>query len=130
MSLHLSPEEHDSVTEIERNCGRHISIVNDIYSFEKELLASQTAHKEGGYLCNSVQILASEASLSIPVSKKVLWVMCREWELVHNELATKRFADPEGCSEGVKAYVKGLEYHMSGNELWSNTTQRYKNVKA
>src|SRR4051812_41878974 len=99
MSLHLSPDEHNSLTDIETNCGRHISIVNDIYSFEKELLTSKIAHKEGGYLCNSVHILASQARLSITTSKQVLWLMCREWELVHNELAAKRFVDPEGCSE-------------------------------
>jgi aristolochene synthase len=130
MNIHLSKEDLDSVTNIERNCGRHISIVNDIYSFEKELITSRNAHKEGGFLCNSVKILASEASLSIPVSKQILWLMCREWEVTHKELAEARLTDIKGCTNELKGYLQGLEYHMSGNELWSKSTQRYSDVTA
>ncbi|KAL8829596.1 MAG: hypothetical protein Q9191_001923 [Dirinaria sp. TL-2023a] len=53
MNLHISVEELESVAGIEENCGRHISLVNDIYSYEKELLASQSTTHEGAILCNA-----------------------------------------------------------------------------
>lgn len=128
MSLHLSAEELGSVASIEKNVGQQISIVNDIYSFEKELLAAQTGHEEGGKLCNAVQILASEAHLGIASSKRVLWSICREWERIHEELVLEQKS--QDCGDKISSYMDGLEFHMSGNELWSKTTKRYHDVKA
>lgn len=79
-------------------------------------------------LCSSVQVLADEANLTIEGSKRVLFSMAREWELTHLGLEdairrdTSLLADRK---DAVLAYVKGLEYQMSGNELWSATTLRY-----
>lgn len=125
MGLHLTNEELASCVPLERNCAKHISIVNDIYSWEKELNASKTGHSEGAALCTAVQVLSEESKISIDASKRVLWAMIREWEFQHEELAAERMASPEGCSQAVKDYIKGLEYQMSGNELWSKTTLRY-----
>lgn len=129
MALHLTAADFASVTAVEENCGRHISVINDIYSFEKELLASQTAHEEGGILCSAVQIFAQETDLSIAAAKQVLYCLSREWEYVHRDLVAKRHAAPGGCNDAVKAYMDGIEYHMSGNELWSRTTKRYHEVE-
>lgn len=125
MGLHLSAEDFSSVEEVEKNCGRHISIVNDIYSYEKELQTSKTGHKEGAYLCSAVPIFSEETDLSIAAAKRGLWTLVREWEYVHDRLVRERIADPDGCNDAVIAYMNGLEYHMSGNELWSKTTKRY-----
>jgi aristolochene synthase len=112
MDIRLSPEELSSMQPLEENCAKQISVVNDIYSWEKELLASQSRHKEGSALCSAVKVLSDETYLGIPATK-------REWELTHEELAAKIRRAPEGCSSTVQAYMKGLEYQMSGNELWS-----------
>lgn len=128
MAIHISEEELKSVTASERNCSKHISVINDIYSWEKELIASETLHQEGAVVCSAVQVVADEANLSTDASKRALWAFVREWELVHDELRAKREASPEGCSDAVKAYMKGLEYQMSGNKLWSQTTLRYNGV--
>lgn len=128
MGLHLSADDFASVTDVEKNCGRHISIINDIYSFEKELLASQVAHQEGGILCSAVQIFAQETEVNTDAAKRVLYTLAREWEWVHQKLVAQRLAAPGGCTEAVKAYMDGLEYHMSGNEFWSRTTKRYHEV--
>ena len=111
------------MTALERNCSKHISIVNDIFSWEKELRASQTGHQEGSVLCTAVKILADSTSLGIEGSRRVLWSMVREWEDLHNEMVARKLA--EGCSQAAIAYMKGLEYQMSGNEYWSRTTPRY-----
>ncbi|KAI1843093.1 hypothetical protein JX265_005126 [Neoarthrinium moseri] len=126
MNLHLTADELASVNDVEMNCSKHISVVNDIYSWEKEVLAAQTGHREGAVLCSSVLVLSQETSIDVEASKRVLWSMCREWELVHEKLVAKRIAPTSlPCKEDLKFFLKGLEYQMSGNEAWSEKTPRY-----
>ncbi|KAI9653416.1 MAG: hypothetical protein M1821_007081 [Bathelium mastoideum] len=125
MSLHLTADEVEAAKEVELNLGRHISIVNDIYSFEKELKASKTGHMEGGALCSAVSVLSTEVCISYDASKHVLWTLCREYEDVHERLVARIAGDEVICSDTLRLYLKGLEYQMSGNELWSRTTKRY-----
>ena len=127
MGLNLTAAELSSMNAIEENCSKHISVVNDVYSWEKEL-ASQTGHTEGAALCSAVQVLAGEANLNVAATKRVLWNMIREWELVHDELCNTRMASKEGCTVAAVRYMEGLKYQMSGNERWSQTTPRYNNV--
>jgi len=123
MGLNMTPKELSGMTALERNCSKQISVVNDIFSWEKELRASQTGHQEGSVLCTAVKILADGTGLGIEGSKRVLWSMTREWEDLHDEMVAKDIAD--GSSQAAKDYMKGLEYQMSDNELWSRTTPRY-----
>lgn len=120
MGLHLTPEQLDSVVEVEQNCAKHLSVINDIYSWDKELRASKTCHFEGAAICSAVQVLHQETNLSYEAVKKVLWVMCRGWEESQVALVSKLPKD-----SNIQIYVKGLEYQMSGNEQWSATTLRY-----
>ena len=127
MALDMTGPELQLVREIEMNCSKHISVINDIYSWEKEVLAAQKLHKEGSVLCSSVQIMANELDVNIEAAKRILRALCREWELRHYELLakTKRKQQMTGA---IHDYVQGLEYQMSGNELWSQTTKRYSEV--
>ena len=127
MALDMTPKELAGTIALERNCSKHISVVNDILSWEKELRASQTGHREGSVLCTSVKILAERTSLGIEGSKRVLWAMTREWEYLHDEMVGKEVT--EGCSQASKDYMMGLEHQMSGNELWSRTTPRYNKLE-
>ncbi|KAI7774774.1 aristolochene synthase [Diaporthe eres] len=123
MGLHVSAAELSAAAPADMTCSKHLSVVNDIWSYEKELKASKTAHEEGGVLCTSVAILARDASLSIPAAKRVLYSMCREWELQYkeNERAVLEVRD----TPALRTYLLGLELQMTGNELWSRTTERY-----
>ena len=124
MGLHVSPIELSAATPAAMICSKHLSIINDIWSYEKELEASKTAHEEGGALCTAVAILARDCELPIPATKRVLYLMCREWELEYREQVN---AILEKCdTQAMRAYLLGLEYQMSGNEMWSMTTARYK----
>ncbi|KAK6072773.1 aristolochene synthase [Seiridium cupressi] len=124
MCTNLSGKESELVREVEMNCAKHLAVVNDIWSFKKELVAANFGHEEGGALCSSVSIIAEEASLSIPAAKRVLYKMCREWEIRQDELALSLRARCD--STALDNYLKGLEYQMSGNEAWSRTTSRYR----
>lgn len=128
MKLHVKPEELAFVRDVEMNCSKHISVVNDIYSWEKELKASQFGHEEGSALCSSVSVLSSETMLDFEASKRVLWAMCREWELVHEKLVKEKQSASLSCRKDLAAFLKGLEYQMSGNEAWSASTPRYHSV--
>ncbi|KNG46670.1 aristolochene synthase [Stemphylium lycopersici] len=96
--------------------------------WEKELKASKVVHEEGAVLCSAVSVLSVETTLSIPSTKRVLWVMCREWELRHKQLVVNRLASGQPCGHDLKIFIKGLEFQMSGNEVWSSTTPRYHRV--
>ncbi|KAK3388016.1 Aristolochene synthase from penicillium Roqueforti [Podospora didyma] len=124
MALHPTAEEMQALRPLEENCSKHLSVVNDIYSFEKEVLAAQTGHAEGSFLCSAVKVVATETALGVTATKRVLWSMVREWELVHEALADE-LAQAGFVSETVKEYVRGLQHQMSGNEQWSKTTPRY-----
>lgn len=126
--LHLSTAELDSVRDIERNCGKHISLVNDIFSYEKEKLISEKETTEGAIMCNAVQILSDEVHISIEAAKNVLWLMVREAEFAHAELQARHYSLLPGLvpKDDLRRYIEGLVYQMSGNELWSRTTMRYR----
>ena len=121
MELRPTPWELAKLKPLEQNCSKHISIVNDIYSYGKEVLAAQTGHKEGSFLCSAVKVLSSETALGIAATKRVLWSMVREWELVHDKMCDDLIGAGTS-SQSVREYMRGLQYQMSGNEQWSRTT--------
>lgn len=127
MGLKITPAELEVVRPVDMNCSRHLSVINDIYSYEKELFSSQTAHAEGGALCTSVQIIMQDGDFTIEAAKRILFFMCREWESTHRRLVNL-IQDNRAQTPAIRAYVDGLEYQMSGNELWSKTTLRYSEV--
>ncbi|KAK4692280.1 aristolochene synthase, partial [Lecanoromycetidae sp. Uapishka_2] len=122
MKLELTETQLEDVKEVDLNCSKHISVVNDIYSWEKEVKQSEQSTEEGSVLCSSVKVVADECKVRVSAAKRILWSMCREWELVHLKLVNKKLKD---ASPEVVTYCKGLEYQMSGNEMWSKSTKRY-----
>ena len=126
MDIHLSEAELEEMRPLEENCSRHLSIVNDIYSWEKEVESSLHGHKEGSAICSAVKVMANSTGLDIEASKRVLWPMVREWELLHEKFMNEVTARYDNnCPQRLRDYVTGLQYQMSGNELWSRTTLRY-----
>ncbi|KAM4067572.1 aristolochene synthase [Hirsutella rhossiliensis] len=124
MDLHLTAAELEEIKPAEKNCAKHISIVNDIYSWEKELKQSKASQEEGSYLCSAVRVLADSTGLDVEAGKACLWTMVREWELKHEILCSEQHVSTP-YNKAKLLYLKGLEYQMSGNELWSRTTPRY-----
>lgn len=122
MKLELTESQLEDVKEVDLNCSKHISVVNDIYSWEKEVKQSEQSSEEGSVLCSSVKVVADECKVRVSAAKRILWSMCREWEFVHLKLVDKKLKD---ASPEVVTYCKGLEYQMSGNEMWSKSTKRY-----
>lgn len=123
MELHLDPTELRSMSRLERYCARHISAVNDIQSWEKELITSEASDAEGVVLCSAVKVVMDETGVDTDAAKRMLWLVTREWEGVFEGIVRDMLE--AGCGSAVKGYMQGLEYQMSGNEAWSLTTARY-----
>ena len=125
MDLKVTEEAISTIGPISESYSRHAVIVNDIYSFPKELRAWNRHHEEGAQIPNLVMLQAQETGVTFEAAMRVLWILCRECELEHLDLVSKREAAVEGCVEDLKIYMKGLEYIMGGNEMWSSYTHRY-----
>ena len=126
MDLHLTGRELEAMAPLERICARQISVVNDIFSWDKELLASQKSHAEGSSLCTAVKVMADETGLGIGAAKRVLWALTREWEAAFDRLVGD--IEQTQPSEAMILYLAGLKFQMSGNEEWSRTTLRYHDI--
>lgn len=133
MDLHISEANLESLKDIEESYSRLGICVNDIHSFEKEVRAYAKHKSEGAKVLNMVQMQALETGVSYACAKRILWVLCREWELQHIELIEQRemqlnLEGQEGkgeMNEDLRLYLKALEYTISGNEKWSEYTKRY-----
>ncbi|KAI8931174.1 hypothetical protein NX059_011526 [Plenodomus lindquistii] len=117
MDLRLDPADLSALCCIEQNHAKHITIVNDIYSWEKELRQAKNSAQEGSALCSAVKIMADNTGLDIESSKKVLWSMVREWEIRH-EILSEALCDTKNHHDKRALYAEGLKYQMSGNETW------------
>ena len=120
--LHMTPEELDLVKLVEENSMKHITFVNDICSFEKEVLAAEDGF-ELDAICSSVPIMMDLCGVNEHETKRVMWEMVRAWEVTHYELVDEVIG--KHPSPALATYLKGLEYQTSGNERWTLLTPRY-----
>lgn len=122
MGLHLSTEELELMQPLEMNAMRHVTLVNDIASYEKEVLAAGQGFALG-QLCSAVPIVMTAFGLNEKQAMRVMWETTRELELQHFELAEE--IKNELDNDALCLYAKGLEYQMAGNERWNLLTPRY-----
>ena len=127
MDLRLTPSTLASIHDIEISYSRLGIVVNDIHSFDKEVRAYAQNPTDTGKVLNMVAMQAQETGVSFASAKRVLWVLCREWEVLHLEMVKKRESDMARGEEdeALKVYMKGMELVLGGNERWSEYTRRY-----
>ncbi|KAK4187881.1 isoprenoid synthase domain-containing protein [Podospora australis] len=118
----LSSSERESLAQLEKVANFHVSILNDVFSFEREWKAAQKA--EGGALVNSVAVLAGEMNVSVHAARQLCLALVRAWEVEFLAMSEKFLTENEGEERLVRA-VKGIERRMSGAEAFSWRTARY-----
>lgn len=123
--LRFSNETMKSLEAIHHSWSKLAIIVNDIYSFDKELHLWNENHKEGAKLLNMVNSVSIDYGVSHQTAKRILWVLCREWEIDYQEMEAKVLGGKGGVDPILKMYLKCLELLLGGNEYWSETTTRY-----
>lgn len=104
---------------------KHIAFVNDVCSFEKEVLTAQNGFQLGA-VCSSVPIVMELCGVNEQEAKRIMWQMVRGWEVQHFELVNE--IQSKNSSQALATYLKGLEYQTAGNELWSLLTPRYNRI--
>lgn len=122
MGLHMKPDELVLVQPLEMNVMRHVTLVNDIASYEKEVLAAGKGF-ELGQLCSAVPIVMTACGVNELSAMRIMWEMSRELEKQHFVLLKE--ATEQCDSESVRLYAKGLEFQAAGNERWNLLTPRY-----
>ncbi|KAJ5199648.1 hypothetical protein N7491_009554 [Penicillium cf. griseofulvum] len=121
--LYLTTNELKQTAALESIAFRHFSVMNDIYSWEREWKVHQANQTDGANPVSAIYIFANETGLPYTACKRMMYSYCRELEL-----ALKQFKDEiytENLTHELEMYIKGLEYFMSGIELWSQWTPRY-----
>jgi len=125
MAQHITPAELSLTQALEKNYSNCITSINDVCSYDKEVLASQKMHPEGASLCSAVQAIAAETSLPPHMAKGVLWSMVREWEKNPEQIVGQLIMQG-GYSTDFVAYLNGIKAQLSGTESWSRTALRYR----
>ncbi|KAL8993180.1 MAG: hypothetical protein Q9169_006536, partial [Polycauliona sp. 2 TL-2023] len=125
-ALHITAADIASIGDIHTSYALLGVTVNDILSFDKEVRAlRQAPDAEGAHMLNMTQALAKDTELDFEASKRVLWVLCREWEVRHQRMVKERM-ERKGVSRDLEQYLKCLELTLGGNEWWSWRTARIK----
>lgn len=120
--IHVTKEELAVAVELEKNAMKHVCIVNDICSFDKEVLAAGKG-ADLGQLCSAVPLYMSTLGLGEKGAMRVMWETVRELETNHFRLLEE--AKKQGNFANLEVYAKGLELQMGGNERWNVLTPRY-----
>lgn len=123
--LPLTAAESALLAPLERIANYHVSIMNDVFSFEREWKAAKTLG-QGAVLVNGVRILADEMGVSVGAAKRLCFALARAWEVEFLEMAESVMSGVEG-EEAVRLAraVKGIERRMTGAEGFSWRTSRY-----
>ncbi|KAF7329312.1 Aristolochene synthase in complex with 12,13 Difluorofarnesyl diphosphate [Mycena kentingensis (nom. inval.)] len=88
----LSDTERKLIHPLELNYAHHLSVMNDCWSYDKELRAARELHPEGGVLCNAVANLVEDTGMPVIEARGELYRRCREWEECHDQLAVEMLA--------------------------------------
>lgn len=125
--LYLTNSELEKTAALESTAFRHVSVMNDIYSWEREWEVYQANPTDGTWPFSAIYILANETGLPYTACKRLMYSYCRELELALKQSTDEiRHNRMESLSYELEVYIKGLEYFMCGIELWSQWTPRYR----
>ncbi|EMC91724.1 hypothetical protein BAUCODRAFT_152112 [Baudoinia panamericana UAMH 10762] len=122
----LSVSEIESMLPLERNIGRHFTVINDLHSWNKEYAAHQAAIAQGvepNRLVNAVYVMSEECGIAIEDAQTVLSSMVGAWERRHVTLVGNIVGSGE--DEKVAAYLEALAEVMQGHKDWCDRTARY-----
>ncbi|CAG8170900.1 unnamed protein product [Penicillium salamii] len=113
----------EAVLKLELNFANHITVTNDLLSFERELKKSHSSVADGASISSSVEVISRECQVNTRTAKLVLLTICREWERQHEELSAEITSRLPELSD----YCMAVGYLMGGNEAWSKGASRYHN---
>ncbi|KAL2817889.1 isoprenoid synthase domain-containing protein [Aspergillus cavernicola] len=120
-ALNLSPEEQAAFDNIEKLYVRHASLINDLYSYEKERRESE---ESGAAPFNGVYVIHTLLGVSTDYAKNVVWTTALDCERQLREEYNRLVALP-GFNDEQQRYLMRIIESTAGNVMYSSTTYRY-----
>jgi 5-epi-alpha-selinene synthase len=111
--------EHTSIVEMRRLTVRHTAFVNDLFSYQKEVLWSGTP-------CNLVRVLMHNESASLEEAVFEIVAMVNRDVQRFLELERDLPSFEPAIADEVDAYLTGMKDWMRGNVEFSLASQRYR----
>ncbi|CAJ2500455.1 Uu.00g033080.m01.CDS01, partial [Anthostomella pinea] len=124
MGLIIGKEEHETLHEMCRPCFAHLTLVNDLYSYEEESEAA-VANGDPGWL-NALNVIMREHSVNVDEAKLICSRQIKKAASEFSAVITGA-KDRDDLSLGLRRYLEALQYGMTGNLAWSMTCPRYHN---
>ncbi|KAK4171459.1 putative terpene cyclase [Triangularia setosa] len=118
----ITAQDRQLLRPMEKVANYHVSILNDVFSFEREWKAAES-NNEGGALVNGVAVLAEEANISLMAARGLCVALVRAWEVEFLKLAEE--VVPVDAEARLRRAVEGIKRRMSGAEAFSWRTRRY-----
>jgi hypothetical protein len=98
------------------------SLTNDLFSYEKEYEAAQTAGLPD--IVNALWVLMREHSISLEEAKSQCRTLIKE-EVAKYARTVKDAMSRDDLSRDAKKYIELMQYSVSGNVVWSLQCPRY-----
>ncbi|KIJ30011.1 hypothetical protein M422DRAFT_36729 [Sphaerobolus stellatus SS14] len=115
------PQRNDEVvSECEHLAGYHFMLVNDIFSYRKEM-ASRSKGEIGEALMNSVLVVQNSRGTGEHEAMMWLGRYCEKLEGQFESVASRT----AHLGEDAKRYINALQLLMAGNVKWSAICGRY-----
>ncbi|KJZ79476.1 hypothetical protein HIM_00945 [Hirsutella minnesotensis 3608] len=122
MGLTIPKSEYQRCHEICYQAYVHFSLVNDLFSWDKEHAAA-IANRER-HTISALSVLMREHSVSLDEAK----VICRQKIIeaaVEFGAVLRKIREKQDLSLDLRRYVDALQYTMSGHVVWTLNCPRY-----
>ncbi|KAI1408891.1 terpenoid synthase [Hypoxylon sp. FL1857] len=118
--IHLTPADMEPLRKLHRLYMTHFSLTNDLYSFNKEVVAEQ---ETGSAVINAVRVLEQLVDTPTRSAKVLLRAFLWDLELqIHDELTRLKGTD---LSPSQWRFARGMVEVCAGNIFYSATCLRY-----
>ncbi|KAF9765899.1 hypothetical protein IL306_001744 [Fusarium sp. DS 682] len=119
--VHHTPEEIAPFDELEDLYVQHSILMNDLYSYDKEMHEARTM---GGSVVNAVHVIEKLMSVSPSLAKNITRTLSFDIEKKYYALSEKLMRD-SSLNDGQRAYVVALFNCLTGNLFHHATLSRY-----
>ena len=122
MALTIPEAEIGHIRRITRPCWVALALLNDLFSYEKEVAASK--YNGAPYITNAIEVIMKEHSIDLSVAK----LLCRkeiELAVLKYQRNVREVQHDIALSRDTKIYLEALMYSISGNAAWFQEAPRY-----
>ncbi|KAM0206647.1 hypothetical protein ACHAPA_004376 [Fusarium lateritium] len=119
--VHQTREELAPFDEITDLYVRHSILINDLYSYDKEVHEAKTVN---GSIVNAVHVIEKLLAVPAPLAKTITRTISWDMEKEFYAMSEKFMHDP-ALNDRQRAYVVALFDALTGNIIHSATLSRY-----